>query len=149
MPPKTRIMNPALQRVILIKKFKKFNPSADPQEVDFDAHIDNKCNLNENLNNFKENYTQFEWDSPEVNESNFNKNWRVQNIDGGEEFYTTAKVKLCKQGKYTYAKIQVTTPENLVGLTAHITIFKTNPETKPEQATPDNGLSDEFLSDIE
>lgn len=146
MLPKTRIMNPALQMTILTKIFKKFNPSADWEEVDFD-HIDPTCNFRENLGNVAEGNPQFVWKEPEDNGDVFNKNWSVQNIDGGQEFSTTTKVKLCKQGKYTYAKIQVTAPDILVGLKAYITIPKINPETKAKQAIPDSGLFDEFFPD--
>jgi hypothetical protein len=141
MPPK--VMNLKLQRHILNKIAKKLNPDLEIDDIDWD-HLDPLCNLQENLGNMAEANPEFVWKELELNEFNFNKKgWHIREMDDGVEYSTRSKIKFCKQGKYTYAKIQVITPEELVGLIADITIYKPHPKPKPE--IKDTGLFDKFF----
>ncbi len=130
-----------LQKQIITKKFLKLNPREEPDDLNWDC-MDNLCELDENIENMAKANPQFVWEEPEttlrrkkqeqaynndtpLEDENFiKKKWSVNKVEGGDEFSTTSEIKLYKQGKYTYAKIQVIAPEELNGLTAKITVYK-------------------------
>ena len=57
----TRKMSLGLQKYMILKIFKKFNPDADPQNLDLES-LDSTCELTENLDDMKNEYPQYVWE---------------------------------------------------------------------------------------
>ena len=56
----TRKMSLGLQKYMILKIFKKFNPDTDPQNLDLES-LDSTCELSENLDDMENAYPQFVW----------------------------------------------------------------------------------------
>jgi hypothetical protein len=194
--PKRR-MPLGLQKYTILKIFKKLNPNAEPDNLDWD-NLDNLCNFRENYDNMAKTHPDFEWEdtavaigrmedeirnrqieekeeeresllaSGRVEEAAavkreiealerapdfIKKGWSVDNTEDGQYYTTVVKIKSRSQGKkYNYGRIQISTPQSLIGLDARITVFKPN-VSENERKKPDlnerdkelDGLFDEYF----
>ena len=64
-------MNSKLHIRTLKRIFNAYNPQADEQEIDFENVLGPKCNLEENIGNFQEEYPRFNWSKEDVREKKF------------------------------------------------------------------------------
>jgi hypothetical protein len=91
------VMSKALKVRLLKQRFKKLNPAADTQEIDWEAVAGNRETFNETLIDLKGEYPMYHWDKMNLPKSNDDAATRAMRADLEQSGY-----KVIKRGEYRH-----------------------------------------------